>query len=332
MDTNNYIKQYPELMKGKKILYVHGFASSGQSGTVKRLREVFPAAEVVAPDLPLNPLEALTLLQVTCKEIRPDLIIGTSMGGMFAEMLYGYDRICVNPAMHIGDTMVSHNMVGAQHFHNPRKDGVQDFLVTKALVKEYKELTDHCYEGCNAEEKGRVTGLFGDEDDLVNTYEEFSAHYPVSIHFHGAHRMDDKSFMHSVLPVIRWIDDRQEGRERPIVYIDISAMIDRYSKPLSALMKALRMLIETYQVYFVAPAPTNNKSYISQIQEWCEQHINVPAYGRVIFTNQKNLLYGDYIVDADETADFMGTKIVFGSDAFKSWEEIIMFFKRLGGQ
>lgn len=79
MDTNNYIKQYPELMKGKKILYVHGFASSGQSGTVKRLREVFPAAEVVAPDLPLNPLEALTLLQVTCKEIRPDLIIGTSI-------------------------------------------------------------------------------------------------------------------------------------------------------------------------------------------------------------------------------------------------------------
>lgn len=37
-------------------------------------------------------------------------------------------------------------MIGAQHFSNPRQDGVQDFIVTKALVKEYKEMTDHCFE------------------------------------------------------------------------------------------------------------------------------------------------------------------------------------------
>ena len=48
--TSQYIKQFPELMKGKKILYVHGFGSSGQSGTVTRIREVLPNATVVAPD------------------------------------------------------------------------------------------------------------------------------------------------------------------------------------------------------------------------------------------------------------------------------------------
>ena len=42
MTTNSYIKQYPDLMAGKKIMYVHGFASSGQSGTVTRLRQVLP--------------------------------------------------------------------------------------------------------------------------------------------------------------------------------------------------------------------------------------------------------------------------------------------------
>ena len=36
--TNQYIKQFPELFSGKKIMYVHGFGSSGQSGTVSRIR------------------------------------------------------------------------------------------------------------------------------------------------------------------------------------------------------------------------------------------------------------------------------------------------------
>ena len=129
--SNPYIKQFPELMKGKKIMYVHGFGSSGQSGTVTRIREVFPNATVIAPDLPIRPQEALDLLRETCELEQPDLIIGTSMGGMYAEMLYGYDRILVNPAFQMGDTMKERGMIGAQHFSNPRQDGVQDFIVTK---------------------------------------------------------------------------------------------------------------------------------------------------------------------------------------------------------
>ena len=84
--------QYPSLMKGKKIMYVHGFMSSAQSGTVARIREMLPSADVVAYDLPLHPEEAMALLREKCKEQNPDLIIGTSMGGMYTEMLYGYDR------------------------------------------------------------------------------------------------------------------------------------------------------------------------------------------------------------------------------------------------
>lgn len=108
----NYKIQFPGMMKGKKILYVHGFASSGQSGTVTKIREMIPDATVVAPDLPLHPEEALALLRDTCAKEQPDLIIGTSMGGMYTEMLYGYDRIVVNPAFQMGDTMLKHGMLG----------------------------------------------------------------------------------------------------------------------------------------------------------------------------------------------------------------------------
>ena len=74
---NQYVKQYPELMAGKTVLYVHGFGSSGQSGTVARLRQVMHEAHVVAPDLPVHPEEAIQLLHNICEQEQPSLIIGT---------------------------------------------------------------------------------------------------------------------------------------------------------------------------------------------------------------------------------------------------------------
>ena len=327
---NPYIKQFPELFKGKKVLYVHGFGSSGQSGTVTRIREVLPEAIIIAPDLPIRPEEAMALLQEVCQKEQPDLIIGTSMGGMYAEMLTGYDRILVNPALQMGDTMKDHGMIGAQHFSNPRQDGVQDFMVTKALVKEYKEMTEQCFLGITDEEQKRVWGLFGDEDTTVNTFDLFREHYPTAIRFHGEHRMNDQSFMHSVVPVIRWIDDRQEGRERPIVYIDINALRDKWDKPNSSSQKTIRTLLETYQLYFVAPAPAEAQHY-ADVNAWLYEYVNVPAWGHTVFSNQKQLLYGDYLIDVEKT-EGMATLIQFGSDSFKTWDDIAAYFERLGGQ
>ncbi|WP_036928708.1 YqiA/YcfP family alpha/beta fold hydrolase [Prevotella sp. MA2016] len=319
-----------DLFKGKKVMYVHGFGSSGQSGTVTRIREVLTEAEVIAPDLPIHPEEAMDLLYKMCETEKPDLIIGTSMGGMYAEMLHGFDRILVNPAMQMGDTMKEHGMIGAQHFQNPRQDGVQDFIVTKALVKEYKDITEKCFADTSEAEQQHVWGLFGDEDTTVNTYDLFRQHYQQAVRFHGEHRMNDGSFMHSVVPVIRWVSDKQEGRERPIVYISTSSLIDAYGKPRSSSQKAIRQLLETYQLYFVAPATVDAKDY-ADVNAWLYEYVNVPAYGHTIFTNQKHLLYGDYLIDTHKV-DGMATLIEFGSDTFKTWDDIIPYFERLGGQ
>lgn len=333
---NNYAIQFPEIMKGKKILYVHGFSSSGQSGTVVKIREMLPGATVVAPDLPLHPAEAMDLLHHTCETENPDLIIGTSMGGMYAEMLYGYDRILVNPAFQMGDTMLKHGMLGKNTFLNPRQDGVQEFIVTKSLVEEYKEITAKCFAGVTDEEsRDRVYGLFGDEDPVVHTRDLFSQHYRNAISFHGEHRMNDKILLHSVLPVVQWIDDRQEHRERPIIYVSIDTLRDARGNQMSSAMKAFRYLFEHYAMYIVAPSPAYNPEYIAEVMRWTEDVVNVPAWQHLVFTNRKDLIYGDYLIDpSDEygAADFMGTLIKFGSDTFKTWEEIIEFFSRLGGQ
>ncbi|SFG35376.1 YqiA/YcfP family alpha/beta fold hydrolase [Prevotella sp. KH2C16] len=329
---NQYIKQFPDLMRGKRIMYVHGFGSSAQSGTVRRIAETFPSAEVIAYDLPLHPEEALALLREKTDAEKPDLIIGTSMGGMYAEMLRGYDRILVNPAFEMGETMTSHGMAGKQTFQNPRQDGVQEFIVTKAMIKEYKEITTQCFQGITPEEQGRVFGLFGDKDPVVHTFDLFRSHYAQAARFHGEHRMTDESFLNGVVPVIRWIDDRQEHRERPIVYIDFATLRDDYGKDRSSMRKAYRMLIETYEVYILVPAPTNEPERLAEANSWIEEYLSTPAWNHVVYTNQPRLLYGDYLISAAPDDAFMGTGIPFGSDEFKTWEEIITYFERLGGQ
>ncbi len=329
---NPYIHQYPDLMAGRKIMYVHGFMSSAQSGTVKLIRDSLPEAEVVAYDLPLHPAEAMELLHNKCETDKPDLIIGTSMGGMYTEMLYGFDRICVNPAFEMGETMRENGMIGHQTFMNPRADGVQDFIVTKALVKEYRDTTLECFKGASEDEQSRVFGLFGDNDPVVHTYDVFRSHYRQAIRFHGEHRMDDKVFIDSVVPVIRWISDRQSHLERPVVAVDYSTLMDAYGKPKASLHKAYTWLTEHYNVIVTAPAPTDDHDFIPRTQEWIEQYLSVPAFNRVVFVNQPQLLCADYMVSCNDVDGFMGTLIKLGSDEFKTWEEIIVYFERLGGQ
>ena len=329
---NQYLRQYPDLMAGKKIMYVHGFGSSAQSGTVTMLQTMLPNATVIAEDLPIHPDEAMQLLRTMQQDEQPALIIGTSMGGMYTEQLTGTDRILVNPAFQMGDTMSKHGMVGKQTFQNPRKDGVQEFIVTKALVKEYEEVTTHNFEAIDDSERQRVYGLFGDADPLVHTFPLFSQHYPNAIRFHGEHRLTDKVALHYLLPVIRWIDDRQEERERPVVYIDYATLHDSYGHATASMHKAYEFLLDNYSVYVVAPAPSNTPEHMQEVQAWVEEYLSAPAWNRVIFTNRLPLLYGDYYISPSPAPDFMGTTIVWGSDEFKTWEEIIVFFSRLGGQ
>ena len=320
---NPYVKQFPDLLAGKTLLYCHGFGSSGQSGTVTRLRTVMPQANVIAPDLPIDPNEAIALLHSICEKEKPDLIIGTSMGGMYTEQLRGFDRICINPALELADTMKAHGMTGTQQFQNPRQDGVQEFYVDKALVKAYRDVSEQRFVGLTDDDRQRVIGLFGDQDDLVDTFDMFSSHYPQATHFHGEHRMDDKSYMHSVVPVIRWIDDRQEQRQRPIVYIGIECLKDAYNKPASSCQKAVRQLIEHYQVYFVGETDD---------AQWLEEYINVPAWRHTVYTYRRDLLYGDYLISNRKEGDTMATLLLYGSDTFKTWEDIILYFSHLGGQ
>ena len=72
---NQYKKTFADLMVNKKLLYVHGFMSSGATHTAKILQEYMPQCTVIAPDLPIHPEEAMELLRKIQADERPDYLL-----------------------------------------------------------------------------------------------------------------------------------------------------------------------------------------------------------------------------------------------------------------
>lgn len=68
-----------------KILYLHGYGSSGKSSTARFLKKNLPDDHITAPDIPVDPAEALPFLKQLCEEEHFSVIIGTSMGAQYAQ-------------------------------------------------------------------------------------------------------------------------------------------------------------------------------------------------------------------------------------------------------
>ena len=187
----------------RKLLYVHGFASSGNSGTVMALRRHLSGWTVVAPDLPVDPFGSLELLRRLLDEEAPDIVVGTSMGGMYAQQLWGVPRIVVNPSFEMSRSLLFGKM-GRNKYMSKRKDGATEFRIDKAVVERFKEMEKHQFDGITDDEKRLVVGLFGDKDPVVHFHPLMSQLYGEERcrWFSGEHRLNDELVKKVVLPVI----------------------------------------------------------------------------------------------------------------------------------
>ena len=188
-----------------KVLYVHGFASAGSSGTATQMRNhLYPmGVSVLSPDVPISPLEAIAFLRETVAREKPALIVGTSMGAMYAEQLRGVPRILVNPSFHMA-RLLTFRGLGRREFLNRRQDGAVDFKVDKGMIKEFQQVEKGSFQGITQQEKEWVFGLFGTQDKSVNCQPEFKKHYGEHnfILFEGEHRLNGQILSRVVMPLV----------------------------------------------------------------------------------------------------------------------------------
>ena len=185
------------------MMYVHGFASSGSSGTVMNLRRSLPGWRVIAPDLPVDPFEALELLRTIVKEEQPEIVVGTSMGGMYTQQLWGVSRIVVNPSFEMSRSLLFGKM-GRNKYMSKRKDGATEFRIDKVIVERFKEMEKHQFDGITEEEKQLVVGLFGDKDPIVHFQPLMAQLYGADRcrWFAGEHRLNDTVVKKVLIPLI----------------------------------------------------------------------------------------------------------------------------------
>ena len=188
-----------------KILFLHGFYASGQCVPAEALRKAFEGkrVEVLTPDLPMHPQEAVSYIRDLIDKKKPDVLVGNSCGSFYSQMVaqeVGLPALLGNP--HFKMTEFLKPRIGTHQYKSPRKNGKQDFIIDKQLIAEFAEMEAHQFDCYHSEYKERIWGIFGEQDTLAHFEPLFLAYYNHSYHFPGGHTPTAEEVQEYYAPLI----------------------------------------------------------------------------------------------------------------------------------
>ncbi len=145
-------------------LYVHGMGSGAKSGTKSSLGHYLDGYEWLSPELPVEPAEAMAILEDYVNVFSPALIAGTSLGGLYLLYLDAPEavKVAINPTYNI-ETTLRRIGYGKHPYHCEREDGATEYTIDEPLVKRYKAVRD---QRAPMPSK-RMVALFSSDDELV---------------------------------------------------------------------------------------------------------------------------------------------------------------------
>lgn len=185
----------------KKILYIHGLSSSGASSTVLALKKLLgDVAKIIAPDMPMDVNEASLLIKEVCETEKPDLIIGSSLGAMLAQLIRGQKKILVNPSFE--PSKVLRQNMGEQIYFNKRKDGATMFNITEEICVGYELAQKTQFNDIKDFDVENTYGLFADNDVVVNCKDTYLRHYKNFVDFPGEHRLTYSNVKNTITPLV----------------------------------------------------------------------------------------------------------------------------------
>lgn len=148
------------------MMYIHGFMSGANGAKQKQLQKHFKNRyRVIAPELDADPDKALSILNEIIKKEKPEIIIGTSLGGWMTYMCDSRDAelIIVNPCTTPNNTLARW-VDEPQAYFCPRLDGVQTYLLTQEVLDKYLK-----YDTITTmkEKENRIHALCSTKDELI---------------------------------------------------------------------------------------------------------------------------------------------------------------------
>ena len=99
-------------------------------------------------------------------------------------------------------------------------------------------------------------------------------------------------------------------------------------QPLDDAIDAYEKLSQKYDTYILSTAPWDNPSAWSDKIIWVKKYLGSSAHKRLILSHNKNLNFGDYLID-DRTkngaSEFKGEHIHFGKEPFPDWPSVLSY-------
>ncbi len=145
-------------------LYVHGMGSGAKSGTKSSLGHYLDGYEWLSPELPVEPAEAMAILEDYVNVFSPALIAGTSLGGLYLLYLDAPEavKVAINPTYNI-ETTLRRIGYGKHPYHCEREDGATEYTIDEPLVKRYMAVRDQR----TPMPSKRMVAFFSSNDELV---------------------------------------------------------------------------------------------------------------------------------------------------------------------
>lgn len=101
-------------------------------------------------------------------------------------------------------------------------------------------------------------------------------------------------------------------------------------KPINGALEAFMVINKHFDVYILSTAPWENPTALNDKLNWIKKYIGDTAKKKVIFSHNKQLNSGDYLIDdriVNGAANFKGKHIHFGTDEFPNWDAVLNYLK-----
>ena len=161
------------------MMYVHGFMSGTNGAKQRQLQKHFKGRfRVVAPELDADPDKSLEILNRIIEDEKPEIIVGTSLGGWMTVMCESgnAELVIVNPATDPYKTL-GRWLNEPQTYFCPRLDGNQTYTLTQEVLDRYlKYDTIKEIRG----KTGRLHALCSTKDELIGDNAYLYANTPSS--------------------------------------------------------------------------------------------------------------------------------------------------------
>ena len=188
----------------KKVLYIHGLGGSGDGRVATLLRNNLTEYRIIAPEIPIEPKQALDFIRDIISKDEYDLVVGSSLGAYYL-MYCGYmpKKLLINPAVKAGEYIEKYIGKGVQKFRSVRSDGETEYTIDDAFISDLKNMEF----SLDDEDRLSIRCIVSPDDELFgkeNVEQCIKKFHSRNVFLiHSSHSVEDDIIINDIIPKIK---------------------------------------------------------------------------------------------------------------------------------